>query len=326
MSPTEPSAPRAPGLQRLESWMFDLVSCPAGLSVGLAEIGLPAGADDLGEVLTRSHTLSARERLEIYSNAYFWRLRDILGEDFEEVREWLGPELWEKVSRAYLHDCPSRSWDLNRLGARLPGWLAGAGAASLPERPVVAELAALDWSIAEVFIERDSPTLDPEELKSLPQERLAEARFEVIPALRLHAFEWPINRLYQALNERVAGDDDSASGDDEDPGAWRLPAAPVPLVPEATWLAVFRSDFKVWRLELDLARYVLLDALREGATLGEALQRTAETPGVEIAEVAAKLHGWFQEWSADGLFAGVSLEPETGASGDGHRDAEAADA
>src|SRR6266481_4072955 len=67
--------------------------------------------------------LTSFERLEIYNKQYWFRLLSGLMEDFPGLQAILGNRRFEQLSKAYLQDCPSRSFTLRNLGRSLEGWL-----------------------------------------------------------------------------------------------------------------------------------------------------------------------------------------------------------
>src|SRR5882762_6323729 len=67
--------------------------------------------------------LSSFDRLEIYNRQYWFRLLSSMIEDFPGLRAVLGDRRFEAMSKAYLVDCPSRSFALRNLGVRLEEWL-----------------------------------------------------------------------------------------------------------------------------------------------------------------------------------------------------------
>src|ERR1700757_2926569 len=67
--------------------------------------------------------LTSLERLEIYSRSYWFRILDSLYDDFPGLRAVLGERAFHRLSRAYLAECPSRSFTLRNLGSRLSDWL-----------------------------------------------------------------------------------------------------------------------------------------------------------------------------------------------------------
>src|SRR6202035_3046058 len=62
--------------------------------------------------------LSSAERLEIYSRSYWFRVLDSFHDDFPGLRAVLGERAFYRLSRAYLVECPSRSFTLRNLGSR----------------------------------------------------------------------------------------------------------------------------------------------------------------------------------------------------------------
>src|SRR5579871_273024 len=62
--------------------------------------------------------LTARERLEIYSRSYWYRLLDSLYEDYPGLRAVVGQRAFHRLSQAYLADLPSASWTMRNLGSR----------------------------------------------------------------------------------------------------------------------------------------------------------------------------------------------------------------
>src|SRR5258708_27950020 len=67
--------------------------------------------------------LTSFERLEIYNRQYWVRVLSSMVEDFPGLRAVLGDRRFEAMSKAYLVDCPSRSFTLPNLGAWLESWL-----------------------------------------------------------------------------------------------------------------------------------------------------------------------------------------------------------
>lgn len=101
-------------------------------------------------------------------------------------------------------------------------------------------------------------------------------------------FEYPTNPYFQACREDREG--------------------PVPTEREESFLAIYRRQYVIWRLDLDVTRFHLLKALYDGATLAEALERCADAPGVEFETLVSSLTAWFRDWTADGFFCAVEVD------------------
>ena len=284
---SEIDAERAPSLDRLERWMFEVVSHRGGVSAGLeaesAKRNLPIGAEHLEDIVEPSKSLSAAERLGIYASMYYWRLIDVLGEDYPTVRHGLGPERFYEVAKAYIDAHPSTHYSLTMLGRAFPEYLRDQ-AADLPHGEFLFEVADLERSIETVFDAPRGPALEVDELLAVPEDRWGEMRFRMAPAFRLHAFRYPVDSFYQSLRDEKPID---------------VPA------PDRSWLAVFRRHFKVWRMPLTEPQYSLLDALAQGLSLGAAVEAVLEIPGLVPDELLSSLREWFETWAGEGLFAGI---------------------
>ena len=68
-------------LNWVESLLYRLITAPSGVAEGLAqEKSLAHGG--LARVIAGDDRLSAEERVDIYANMYFYRILDVLKEDF----------------------------------------------------------------------------------------------------------------------------------------------------------------------------------------------------------------------------------------------------
>jgi len=111
--------------------------------------------------------------------------------------------------------------------------------------------------------------------------RMEQARLRPIPASRLLAFK------YAVIPNLVAYHEDRPS-----PGPRR----------RATWVALYRRDYSVLRLELSRAEYDLLRAIVDGTSLGEALATAVSS---KSPRQQAKIFRWFRTWVSEGLFMAI---------------------
>ncbi len=273
---------------------------PGGVAEGVespaarCEIDIPL--ERLPEVISPSQALSSANRLEIYVNAYHARLMECLDEEFAVTRYAVGEDLFGALTFGYLQHYPSRSYTLCELGRRFPQFLSEtrlharqkpAGAPeSWPE--FVIELATLERALYEVY---DGPgtetcgSLCPEQLAALAPEAWPEIRLVPAPCLRLFSFGHDVSGYWGARKDELT------------------PPAPMP---RRHWLAICRRDYVVERYELDQPRFVLLEALVEGARLAEALAAAsnhAASRRTTADAFEARLTTWFAQWMAGGFFA-----------------------
>ena len=266
----------------LQRWFQRVVTDPGGAAAGAASDAARAYADGVEAVVLPSASRSAAERIGVYADMYWLRLLDVLEQDFPAVRALLGSDAFHRRMRAYLAACPSTHYSLNALGARLPAWLRQLPDGELEHRAFAAELAELERAIQEVFDAPEAVPLEPADVEAVPPGDWAEARLELLPALRLLAFEHPVNAWFQAFKDGRPG--------------------PVPA-PVASHAMVFRHDDRVWRADLTREQHAVLAALADGDTLAGALASAAAGDEAALAEVGA----WFRRWGALGLFVAIRV-------------------
>lgn len=283
-------------LESLQRWLQAVITHPEGVSAGTqspaARAQIDASPGSLEQVVTRSRALSARERLEIYSRAYFSRLLECLRHEYSVLAAALGDELFDAFALGYLREYPSQSYTLARLGDRFPDYLAatrpagdGEPDADWPE--FLIDLARLERTVNEVF---DAP--GPERLELLDQRRMEaidpaewpQAIVECVPSLRLMELCYPVNEYFTAVRRKESP---------EIPGS-----AP-------SWLAVTRRNYQVRRYSLQRSQFELLRALQGGETVNQAIARAAASSLLPDDQFANALRDWFYFWTAEGFFVAV---------------------
>jgi len=101
---------------------------------------------EAAEFIRPNARLTSVERLEFYSRSYWFRVLDSLADDFPGLRAILGQFAFNRLSRAYLTDCPSRSFTLRNLGARLEGWLRTNQCYAGHMPSLALDMAKLEWA------------------------------------------------------------------------------------------------------------------------------------------------------------------------------------
>jgi hypothetical protein len=94
----------APSLAEVEELFWRLVTAPEGVAPGLESLGLAPA--DLARVIRGDERLSSVARLDIYADMYFFRIRDVLADDFRALAHALGPDGFHALAVDYLAACP----------------------------------------------------------------------------------------------------------------------------------------------------------------------------------------------------------------------------
>jgi hypothetical protein len=210
---------------------------------------------------------------------YLMRMDEALETDFPVIRYHLGDYQFTHLVRAYVQRYPSTSYTLNRLGDHVPQFFLDEP--EWPEAAFLHDLARLELAMTEVFDEEETPFLGTAELESVDLEAWEEARLTPIAAFRLLAFK------HAVIPNLIAYHEDRPS--------------PKPRR-RATFVALYRRDYSVLRLELSRAEHDLLRLIVDGAPLGEAL---ANATASKSPKQQAKVFRWFRAWISEGLFTAI---------------------
>jgi hypothetical protein len=273
-------------LERLESWFqAEIVRPHESRALGNASRSANAAgsrAETAAQWVLPSRHLQAKERVAIYSRMYFSRLVECLQADYPAVAHLAGEHAFEKLARAYLLHHPSRHYSLNPLGAHLPEFLAGR--VRVPRRPLLHDVARLELLMTEVFDAAQSPVLKSTDLGSIAPEAWESARPRLIDAMRLATFDHRANAIVTAARQ----------------------GEPLPdLSRRKTWVAIYRKDYVVWRMELTQPMHAALSAFAERKTLHAAIEAGARMFRGTPQELEGQISGWFAEWVGEGLFSSI---------------------
>lgn len=215
--------------------------------------------------------LGAAARVRVYTDAYRWRLIEVLREDFSRLAHHLGPDAFHALAGAYLARHPSRDPSVAEVGHALAEFCA-----TRPELPPwAADLARLEWARHRVFVAADAVPLGLDDLRAVPPEEWAELGLALVPAAALLVTAWPAHFPWRG---------------DEPP--------PAPA----------RSAYRVWRQGWAV-HHAVLDPLEETALRRVARGATfaAVCEDLDRPEDAGAL---LLRWVEDGLLRGAPRDPE----------------
>jgi hypothetical protein len=258
----------ATDLTALQHWMQHCIQQPGECDAAMLE--------EARKIIRPSATLASEERLDIYRGMYLLRMQEALDIDYPGLAHFLGADEFSRLVSRYVDVYPSRSYTLNRLGDQLPPFLDTITDIQKPE--FCRALARLELALTVVFDELETPGVTPEEIAAVPQDAWERARLRPIAAFRLLAFEYPVSQYIGAVDEENA----------------------FPQIRKRkTWVAAYRKNYRVHRLDLSRQAHQLLSLLVAGQTVGEAL--------TAVPVPQSRLFEWFRDWVAEGLFRAVEF-------------------
>lgn len=271
--------------------------------------GIAPNGEDMSKYAARlikpNERMTSFERLEIYSRQYWFRLLAGLAEDFPGLQAILGNRRFEALCKAYLTDCPSRSFTLRDLGGQLETWLRKNPRWAGSRQAMALDMVRLEWADIEAFDGKAESPLDATAALSTSGANLP---LRLQPYVRLLDLKYPVDTLVLNIKRLNDGTEFSSNAFRER-RKHRQVQAIAKLNPAMLFLAVHRVDFCVYFRRLGDHEYRLLSAMQQGRSLGQAVsdscRRSNGNSEPELSQVAA----WFQNWAALGWFCAIVEKP-----------------
>jgi uncharacterized protein (UPF0276 family) len=278
-----PGAEASAELEATQRLFFRALTWPTGVRSFLEADG--EARSELERVFTSDVSFERIERLDVYANAYFYRLLGVLRELFPRLSYLAGEAHFNNLVTDYLLEHPSTAPDLRRLGESLPGFLA---AHELGKRwPMLGEVSALERALARALDCADGGTTTESDLARALPEHWPELCFTFSPAT-------------QHLEARH---DLAALGELCDRGERDLALA-LPMEEVARVVLVGRRGHRVYFRSLEEGEARALARLMEGASFGEVCDELlAWDPGF----APARLVSYLRRWLSDGAIQSFAL-------------------
>jgi hypothetical protein len=245
--------------------------------------------------------MTSAQRLEIYSRSYWFRILDCLHADFPGLRALIGERAFHGLSRAYLAECPSRSFTLRDLGSRLVEWLEVNPRYVERCEALAIDMARLEWAHIEAFDNAAERTLGPEDLLELGPD----FRARLQPYIRLLGLKYPVDDL--RIQVSSAGDERGAASN----AAFKkkhgkTTGRAIRLKPDRIFVAVHRLDATVYYRRLANEEYLVLEAISREMPIEEAIEDAFEGGSRSVEEQQAMLEEWFGNWTRLGWLCPIN--------------------
>jgi hypothetical protein len=291
-------------LEELQREMFDVIRQPLTASEQTRKRTLDGRSiQEIAEKLvTPNDRLSSLERLQIYNQAYWFRILASLAEDFPGLCAILGQRNFDRLSVEYLSELPSESFTLRNLGARLEEWLRKHPKFAPKNHRLALDMVRLEWADIDVFDSADLPKLSESDLAGLGED----PAFHLQPHIRLLDLSYPVDDLLLEIrrqNNDTEVDSDTASNIVVMEHAHPREKKRVPL-PKAKkiYVAVHRQGNDVYFKRLQPEAFALLAALQKSKRLSEAIADSVNWTNQKVEFITVRMHDWFANWSSLGWF------------------------
>lgn len=238
--------------------------------------------DAILENLTDGARESKDNLLKVYRDAYVLRLIDVVGNDHEHLRRYLGELEFGAMARGYIAANPSHNPNARWFSHRLPEFLRTT--APFAQQPVLAELAALERALNDAFDAGDAVALGVCDLAAIPVGAWSELAFVVHPSAICLEASTNAGAIWMALKA------------DAEP--------PVPVVlPAPVRILVWRQGATAMFRELSAEEAMMWQLTAEGTNFGDVCQMMAVFDTAETAP--ARAAGILKTWLETGLLSRV---------------------
>lgn len=223
---------------------------------------------------------SAEKRLKVYSEAYYLRLLEALGDNYPALRTFLGEADFTVLGRAYIRAYPSRHASIRWFGEHLVQFLELSSPS--PKRPELAELAKFEWALSSAFDAEDIQPMTLDAIAALPPTAWPSMRLVFHPSMQRLNLQHHVPAIRKAVDEGK-------------------PPPPAETNPRPVEWLVWRKELACYFRSLEADEAWALDAATEGATFGAICEGLCEW--VQADQVALHAAGLLKRWVLDDLVA-----------------------
>lgn len=234
------------------------------------------------QAVTGTEKVPADLRLDIYANAYRFRLVEALQDTFPALHTLLGDEEFFKLGVEYLTAKPSTHFSLRYFGHQLSAFLATSQ--TYNDQPILSEMAQFEWLLREAFDAADSTILDLESLQQIDPQAWPELRFGFLPGLNRIDLSYNTPQLWQAIDQQQPPIDII---ENDYPIAWCL----------------WRKDLRTLYRSMAVDEAWAMDAMRSGHHFTDVCSGVCEW--VDEQHAAVRVAGFVQNWINEGMIQKV---------------------
>lgn len=136
-------------------------------------------------------------RLNIYQNAYFQRLKEVIDNDHQKLGLYLGDDLFDTLAKGYVKQYPSNVTSLRHYSDNIPTFLSENEPFS--SHPVLAELAHFERLLLTAFDAADTEIFTLPHLQEISHDEWPTLVFRLHPSVQLAHYQFNAVESWQAL-------------------------------------------------------------------------------------------------------------------------------
>tara|TARA_R110000868_G_scaffold235421_1_gene489344 strand:- start:6317 stop:7096 length:780 start_codon:yes stop_codon:yes gene_type:complete len=148
-----------------------------------------------------TNEVNAQDRIDIYANAYRYRLIDVLFDDYEKLSVLLGDEEFNNCANSYIDIYPSNNRSIRWFGQNLSRFLKKNKPYS--DLKFLSEIAEFEWNLMSTFDAPDNDCITIDSLRHISPEKWGQLTFKFTSSLKKLQFKWNTLNLWKSINENT---------------------------------------------------------------------------------------------------------------------------
>lgn len=156
--------------------------------------------NSLEQHISEPHKGKITDRIGVYSYAYSARLVEILAADFPMLKKLMGEKTFHAMGHTYVQAQPSQHYSIAEFGQHLNHFLKTT--TPYQEKPAIAEMALLEWSINKATIAANAPVLTMVDMQKVPQSEWPNIRLTLHPSVAILQFTHTIPEIWKDLDSK----------------------------------------------------------------------------------------------------------------------------
>ncbi len=220
-------------------------------------------------------------RLDIYANAYRYRLVEALEDTYPALNTLLGDEDFFNLGLRYLDAHPSQHFSLRYFGQQMASFLADS--TDYKDQKVLSEMARFEWLLREAFDAASQQRLTVEGLQAIAPEQWAELQFTFHPSVQRINLSFNVPQLWQAIDQEQPP---IGISEQEYPVAW----------------FIWRKELRTWYRSMNVDEAWAMDAMLEGENFATVCAGVCEW--VDEQYVPVRVAGFIHNWINEGVLTG----------------------
>lgn len=271
-------------LRKTQEWFASVLTSPIDEDSRMNPVS-PSGdsmEEEAFDYIIPSPSLRPAQRIQIYTQQYWWRLLNVLHDAAPLVVRLFGYHDFNKiVGKPYLVSYPPDTWSLNSLPDRLPEWIEKEYHAN--DKQLVLDAAKVDIGLNIAFFAKHHKAIDAHDTAK-GANRILERKLRLQPHLFLFDFRYNLLSFRkEMLKEEVEH--------------WMHHDFPKLVQDRKYYFVLYRNIHSQlnWE-EISESAFQLLSLFSQGVTIEYACEWLEQQDQKLFSDAIKNMHLWFQEW------------------------------